>query len=324
MVKEVKIAIAFLRLIRIPNLVMIAVTQYFMRWFILKPLLGVSDFTVQLDTFQFASLVVATVLIAAAGYIINDYFDSKADLINRPGRVIIGRLITRRWAMTLHVVFTAIGILSGAYLAMSVHKLGLVMVFVFTSGVLWFYSTTYKRQLLIGNILISVLVGLVPLTVILFEFPLLVKRYALYTLATGVNFDYLIFWIVSYSVFAFMVNLIREIIKDMEDFEGDYIFGRQTVPIVWGMKMSSVIICSLIVITIVPIIYILINFLFDKLSLVYITGLILIPFLYIGIRIFLADSKKEYHTLSQLIKLIMLGGLLYCPLVTYIIHSIKV
>ena len=324
MVKQLKIAWAFLRLIRLPNLIIIAITQYFMRWFILKPLLEVSDFTVQLGTFQFASLVMATVLIAAAGYIINDYFDTKTDLVNRPGKVIVGRLVTRRWAMTLHIVFTALGILFGAYLAKSVNRLSLVMVFVFTSGVLWFYSTTYKRQLLVGNILISVLVGLVPLTVLIFEFPLLVKHYALYILANGINFNYLIFWIGSYAGFAFMVNLIREVIKDMEDFEGDYIFGRQTIPIVWGMKVSAVVVASLIALTVVPIIYLLVNYLFDKLSIIYIIMLIIVPFIIIGLGIFWAETKERYHTLSQVTKIIMISGLFYCPLVTYIVHHIKI
>ncbi|MBN2523349.1 MAG: geranylgeranylglycerol-phosphate geranylgeranyltransferase, partial [Bacteroidales bacterium] len=247
MVKQLKICLAFLRLIRLPNLVIIAITQYFMRWFILKPLLSVSDFKVQLNTLQFSLLVLSTVLIAAAGYIINDYFDRKTDLINRPGRVIVGRLIKRRYAMAFHIVFSTLGILAGTYLAYSIHRLSLGIVFIFATVVLWFYSTTYKRQVVIGNLIISMLVGFVPLMVLLFEFPLLVKRYELYILASGVNFSYLIFWVVSYTIFAFIVNLIREIIKDIEDFEGDYVFGRQTIPIAWGLQIAKWIVIGLIV-----------------------------------------------------------------------------
>jgi 4-hydroxybenzoate polyprenyltransferase len=112
MVKKLRLLAVFLRLIRWPNLLIIIITQYFMRWFILKPLLGVSEFSVQLNTLQFALLVAATVFIAAAGYIINDYFDRKTDLINRPGSVIVGRLISRRYAMIFHIIFSVIEVIS--------------------------------------------------------------------------------------------------------------------------------------------------------------------------------------------------------------------
>ncbi|MBN1596915.1 MAG: geranylgeranylglycerol-phosphate geranylgeranyltransferase [Bacteroidales bacterium] len=323
MVRSFKILFAFLRLIRTPNLIIIALTQYFIRWFILKPLLLVSDFRVQLSGMQFFLLVLSTMLIAAAGYIINDYFDRKTDLINRPGKVIVGRLISRRYAIIFHILFSAVGILLGMYLAKSINKLSLSVVFIFATGVLWFYSTTYKRQLLVGNLVISFLVGVVPLLVLIFEFPLLVNRYKLYILATGVNLHYLVFWIVSYAVFAFVINLIREIIKDMEDFEGDYIFGRQTVPIVWGINASKGIVISLIFLTIIPIFYLLVFHLSDKISFTYIILFIVVPLIIIAFGVFWASSKKQYYILSQLTKLVMLTGLLYCPLVNYIVSSYK-
>jgi 4-hydroxybenzoate polyprenyltransferase len=175
---------------------------------------------------------------------------------------------------------------------------------------------------LVGNLLISLLVGIVPMLVLLFEFPLLVKKYKLYVLATGINFDFLIFWIGSYAVFAFAINLIREIIKDMEDFEGDFVFGRQTIPIVWGMKASRYIVFSLILITIAPILYLLRFHLTDKISLVYILILIVSPLLTLAFGILVADSKKQYHILSQINKLVMLTGLMYCPLVYFIVQSL--
>jgi 4-hydroxybenzoate polyprenyltransferase len=278
---------------------------------------------VQLNTLQFSLLVLSTVLIAAAGYIINDYFDRKTDLINRPGRVIVGRLIKRRYAMAFHIIFTFLGILAGAYLAYTIHRLSLSIVFIFASTVLWFYSTTYKRQVLIGNLVISVLVGLAPLLVLLFEFPLLVKRYELHILASGITFNYLIFWVGSYSVFAFIVNLIREIIKDIEDFEGDYIFGRQTIPIAWGVKTAKLIVIALIIIMIAPIVYLLIYHLADKISFVYIVLFIIVPLIMLAFGVSWASNKKQYHILSQASKLIMLAGLIYCPIVNYIISSFK-
>ncbi len=324
MVRQLKIFLAFLRLIRFPNLVIIVITQYSIRWFILKPLLSVAGFRVQLGGLQFAMLVLSTVALAAAGYIINDYFDRKTDLINRPGTVIVGRLISRRYAMFFHIFFTAIGLLAGAALSYSIHRLSLTIVFLFVSVVLWLYSTSYKRQLLIGNILISILVGIVPMMVLLFEFPLLVKRYELYTLATGVNFDFLLFWVCSYSGFAFLLNLIREIVKDIEDFEGDYVFGRQTIPIVWGMKTAKKILIVLIIVMILPILYLLFFHLNDRISVSYILLFIAMPLILLAFGISWANTKTQYHTLSQIAKGIMFTGLLYCPIANYIImHHLR-
>jgi 4-hydroxybenzoate polyprenyltransferase len=310
-------------LIRLPNLLIIAVTQYFMRWYIMKPLLAVAGFDVQLGFLPFAALVLSTVFLAASGYIINDYFDRKIDYVNRPGTVIVGRIISLRYAMFFHIVFTILGIFLGAYVAKSINKLSLTVVFVFVSGLLWFYSTTYKRQLLVGNLIISLLTGIVPLLVLLFEFPLLVKRYKLYILASGIDFKFLIFWICSYSVFAFTINLIREIIKDMEDFEGDFVYGRQTIPIQWGMKTAKVFVAALAVIMNLPIAYLLIFHLRDPISLIYIPLVIIIPLFILAFSIFWADNKKQFHQLSLLTKIVMLAGILYCPIVNYIISNIK-
>ena len=323
MVRQLKIAFIFMRLIRFPNLVIIALTQYFIRWFILKPLLSVSGFRIQLDALQFSMLVLSTVFIAAAGYIINDYFDRKTDLINRPGSVIVGRLINRRYAMAFHIVFTTLGIIAGAYVAYSINHFSLSIVFIFASTVLWFYSTVYKRQVLVGNLIISILVGLVPMMVLLFEFPLLINRYQLHILASGVKFDYLIFWVGSYAIFAFIVNLVREIIKDIEDYEGDYVFGRQTIPIAWGVKTAKWIVIALIVIMLAPIVYLLVNHLSDKISFVYIVLFVIVPLIMLAFGVNWASTKKQYHILSQATKLIMLAGLIYCPLVNYIIANYK-
>ena len=308
---------------RFSNLVIIAITQYFLRWFIIKPILAYSGFKAQLSSLQFAALVLATVFLAAAGYIINDYFDRKTDLINRPGRVIVGRLIYPRYAMAAHFIFTMIGLFFGGFLAFNIHRLGLSSVFILSSVLLWFYSTTYKRQLIVGNVIISLLVGMVPLLTLMFEFPLLVEKYQLYILAEGNKFKILLFWILSYSAFAFIINLIREIVKDMEDFEGDYVFGCNSIPITWGMKTTRLIIANIIVITILPICYLLLFHLHDIISFIYIPLFIVFPLIILAIGIFRTDTKEQYHRLSLLIKMVMLTGLLYCPLVYYIISTLK-
>jgi 4-hydroxybenzoate polyprenyltransferase len=156
--------------------------------------------------------------------------------------------------------------------------------------------------------------------VLLFELPLLVKKYQYSNIVEGIDFGYLIVWICAYAGFAFMINLIREILKDMEDFEGDAVFGRHTIPIVWGMKTSRNIVIAMIGLTIVPILYLLYFHLDDKISFTYIILFIIVPLLLIAFGTFWAGSKQQYHTLSQMVKLTMLAGLLYCPIANYIIQ----
>ncbi|MCK4746009.1 MAG: UbiA family prenyltransferase, partial [Bacteroidales bacterium] len=146
----------FLKLIRFQNLFIIAATQYMMRLFIVVPILAVNGFEPQLDHFHFFLLVFSSIAITAAGYVINDYFDMKTDLLNRPSTVIVGRKISRRWAMILHIVLNTTGVFTGVYLSWYVGMPGFGLAYVLAAGLLWFYSTTYKRQFLIGNLIVSI------------------------------------------------------------------------------------------------------------------------------------------------------------------------
>ena len=167
---------AFLRLIRIQNLVIIIITQYIMRYCIIEPFLKINSFSLQLSNFHFFLLVISTILIAAAGYVINDYFDTRTDRLNRPNEVVIDKEIPRRYAILLHLIMNFIGVGIGIYLSFYIKVPGLSIVFIVTAGLLWFYSTDYKRQFLIGNILVSIMTAAVPILVILYEMPLLWQK----------------------------------------------------------------------------------------------------------------------------------------------------
>ncbi|HJX70609.1 MAG TPA: UbiA family prenyltransferase, partial [Bacteroidales bacterium] len=171
-----------------------------------------NGFDLQMSNFDFFLLVLATVCLTAGGYIINDYFDRKADLVNRPGAVIVGLLIKSRWTMVFHIVFNSIGILSGLYLAFKIHAIYLGILFILGSGILWFYSTTYKKQLIIGNLIVSFSTGMVPVLVLLFELPLLSARYGSIIDAMGINANQLAGWILGFAIFGFLISLIREIV----------------------------------------------------------------------------------------------------------------
>ena len=315
---------SFLKLIRYKNLLIIAVAQYIMRFCIIKPFLQLNGFHLQLDDFHFFLLVLTTMLIASAGYVINDYFDIRTDRINKPDRVIIDSAISRRQAIALQTALSLSGIAIAIYLSWHVGVLPLALLFVLCSGVLWFYSTTYKRQLLIGNFVVSVMTGGVPLLVALYEIPLLNKAYGDIMIQNHVNFNYRFLWIVGFSFFAFLTNFIREIIKDAEDFEGDSAYGMNTVPIYFGIGVTKSILAVLISVSII-LLKLIMRFIVlsgEKIDLItsgYFIFLLIVPFSILLYMVITASSKKDYHNASVLIKFIMLAGILYSCVVRYIV-----
>jgi 4-hydroxybenzoate polyprenyltransferase len=316
---------SILLLVRFPNLVIIAATQYAMRYLVMEPLLPSREFELQFGDLQFFLLVLSTVFIAAAGYIINDYFDTKADMINKPAKVVVGLKISRRVAMILHAMLNIMGVGIGIYLGFYIGVPALSMVFLLATGLLWFYSTTYKRQFLVGNLSVSLLTGLVPFMVVLFEIPLLNRVYGPEMLLHKVNFNYILAWVGGFSFFAFLTTLIRELIKDAEDFEGDSAYGMRTVPIVLGITWTRVIVTVLIGVTAGTLLYLLFKYIMfsveppDYYSLVYFIVLLLVPMVLLAIRVLSARVKKDYHRASTLIKLIMLSGILDSAMVFYLV-----
>ncbi|OFX83178.1 MAG: hypothetical protein A2W99_12865 [Bacteroidetes bacterium GWF2_33_16] len=311
----------FLRLIRYRNLLIIVLTQYLMRWSIIKPILKVYDFELQFSEINFFFLVLSTVFITAAGYVINDYFDTKTDLVNRPETVLVGRIIDRRSAILLHIILNTIGIGMGIYVSFYIGIPTLSLVFVFITGILWFYSTTYKRQFLIGNLIVALLTALVPLMVLLFEIPLLNKVYGYILLETRASFNQIIVWILSFAFYAFILTLIREIIKDIEDYEGDSAYGRQTMPIVLGVVNSKVILASFIIFTLFSLLYAYFRFLTGPITLIYFLVFLIVPLIVLLYKLIIAETKNEYHSASRLSKMIMLAGILYSLVANYIINQ---
>lgn len=314
-----------LKLVRFPNLLIIAATQYAMRYLVMAPLLPSKTFTLQFGNLQFSLLVLSTIFIAAAGYIINDYFDTQADMINKPARVVVGVKIGRRVAMNLHAMLNIIGIGLGIYLSFYIKLPILSIVFLLATGLLWFYSTNYKRQFLIGNLSVALLTGLVPLMVILFEIPLLNREYGQVMLRNEASFNYIIAWVGGFSFFAFLTTLIREVIKDTEDFEGDMAYGMKTLPIILGTLWTKIVVVVLIAFTLFTLLFLLFKYIFfsvepaDYISLVYFIVLLALPLTALALQMMLARDKKDFHRASTLIKLIMLSGILYSVMVFYLV-----
>ncbi len=324
--------ISLFKLIRLPNLIMVAATQYLMRYAIIDAILqfynnhsqGDFNFQLQISDWNFGILVFATVLLTAAGYVINDYFDTKTDILNRPDTVIVGKTISRRQAMTLHLSLNIVGIMLGSYVAWRIGHLKFGLIFVIIAGILWFYSTTYKRQLLVGNLLVAFLAAMVPLLVIIFEMPMLNKEYSAILLKYNQTFMPIFLWVLSFAYFAFFTTLIREIIKDFEDFEGDAAYGRNTLPIVWGNVISKSVVVSLLVIVAASILFLLLKFLKQsELSIWYLIITQFVPLIFVITKIILAKNKKDYSIASIAMKLIMLFGVLYSPIAAYVFMNIN-
>jgi 4-hydroxybenzoate polyprenyltransferase len=265
--------------------------------------------TLQFPWYDFILLVIATVFITAGGYVINDYFDIKTDLINK-GKVIVGTKIPRRQAMMWHSIFNIAGVAAGFYISYKAGYIWLGTLFLVVSGILYFYSASYKRQFLIGNIIVALLTAMVPMLVVFYEWPSLYKYYALNAIKLP-DINFIIYWVGGFSLFAFLTNLIREIIKDIEDFEGDIAYGRNTVPVVIGILSAKVVSVCLIMITILLLYLAWHFFINDTITLIYISVAIVLPLLYVIYKLLISSDKKQLHSASSILKVVMITGVLY-------------
>jgi 4-hydroxybenzoate polyprenyltransferase len=296
-----KVFSAFLKLIRWSNLVFIAGTQLLFYFFIYLPLY---DFTP--DYFSLAWLIVASVLIAAGGYVINDYFDINIDQVNKPNENVLTHTINRRTAILLHLLFSIAGILATA-IAVSFQKWYLIIANIICVILLWLYSTSFKRQFLIGNIVISLLTAWTVLILFFAKVP--------FVSAFG-NQDPLTikFFRVSflYAGFAFVISLIREAIKDVEDMDGDIRYGCKTLPIVAGLFATKIYTTIWIVVLIGSLIVLQLYILQFGwwLAVLYSLFFVVLPLFYLFIKHKNARLPKEFAQLSRLTKTIMLTGII--------------
>ena len=310
-----KMIMLFLKLIRFPNLLVIVLVQYLMRYAIMSPILQKNGFELQMSNTDFFLLVLSTALLAAAGYVINDYFDRKSDMINRPDEVIVGHRINRRLAMLLHVVLNTIAIIIGFYLSYKIAKFELAVVYLIVPGLLWYYSTFFQKKVLIGNFVLAGFVALVPLLVPLFEIPLLRSVYNSGIIKLNTDFENLFIWILSFAFFAFMMTMIFVLIKDMANKEGDIESGRKSLPIVFGVKNTKIVIYFISIITIAISLYLIFTRMFDVLTLTYYIVAILLPFVLLIRLLASAKTVCDFQSIELYPKIIMLAGIAYTIIV---------
>ena len=299
--------INFLNLIRWKNLLLIAFVQILIKYALLEPF-EVVKFT--LNDFGFGLLVLATLCIAAAGNVINDIYDVETDFVNKPNKVIVGNSISEKTTFNMYIVLTIIGVGVGFYLSNLIGRSGFSAIFVIISALLYIYATYLKQTLLVGNIVVSFLVAMSLLIVGLFELlPVITDQ----NQETQLTFFKIIF---DYAIFAFMINLLREMIKDIEDINGDYKVEMKTLPIIIGRERALKIIFALSIVPLLAVIYYTITYLYKHyIAVGYFLIFIIAPLLYFTIKSFSAETKKEINFLSAFLKIIMFFGVM--PLLLY-------
>ncbi|MFV0604946.1 MAG: geranylgeranylglycerol-phosphate geranylgeranyltransferase [Niabella sp.] len=296
---------AFFKLIRLPNLIFIVLTQVLFQYCIYAPIY-VNNIPYG-DNLELTLLILASVFIAAGGYIINDYFDINIDMINKPGKTVLGQQLNRRWALAWHFVLSAAGVLLTAIAVNPFSRWYIVFANIGSVVLLWFYSARFKKDALIGNVIVALLTAWTIMIIFL-------SKYSLADAFTNVTEEQVKFFrfAILYSGFAFIISLIREAVKDVEDMPGDLKFGCKTMPIVWGIRATKIYVAlwASILIAILCIILVYILQFGWWLAVIYCIIFIIAPMLHFFRNLMRATNTNDYHRLSNLSKLVMFSGIL--------------
>lgn len=286
----------FLQLIRYKNLLMLIFMMVLFKYKFFWEFLKFTNFSINLDTFL---LLISIIFITASGNIINDIFDVEVDLINKPNKVIIDKYISKKRAFHLYYIINFVGIIFSIYLCYSLNKLNLSLIFIATSILLFIYSKYLKKRALLGNFIVSVLIAISILLIYVFS----------QAGVTGQN-NAILYYFLCYAFFAFILNFIREIVKDIEDIDGDYSQNMKTLPIVIGRKRTQNVVLALALIPLLLSVYFAFGY-FNQFTIsLYILFFTILPLVYFIYKINDIKSKKEFHKLSTLLKLIMFFGML--------------
>jgi 4-hydroxybenzoate polyprenyltransferase len=303
-------------LLRLPNLLIIVLTQYLLGYGIIRPLMVRQGAVPPLGHFDFFILVMITVLIAAGGYIINDHFDVNADRRNRPGKNMLEGVISVRHALRVYYILNGIAISGGIYMAWMASSFQLGLIFPVIIGLLWFYSSRYQRMPFWGNLIVALLSAMVVLIIWLFEFFMLLRNGGEFVnvirqLETINNYVW------GYALFAFLVTLFREMLKDVQDLEGDRVMGYRTIPVIWGAGPARTIAAAVIGLTVV-LLALCQWYLYSKgmqLPFWYLLVAVQPLLLYLLYQVITTRDNDKYGFLGTTAKVIMIAGVLSMELV---------
>ncbi len=291
----------YLVIFRWKNLLMIILVQALLKFVLFQKF----ELNITLDFIHFLLLALSSVFIAMAGYIINDINDIKADEINKPNKVFVGKQISFKTANNLFLAFNSLGLLIGFYLTIYIHKNSFFIIYIIISLLLYRYSIDLKKRYIVSNLVVSFIVFLSIIIVPIFD--IVPATNALNRDAQIVIFK-LVFII---SIFAFFLTWIREILKDIEDVAGDKKIHSKTIPIVNGIQKSKSVLAILSIITFIGVTYFVYHiYQTNSIASMYLLVCVSLPLLYFAFKIKVAKTKKEFHQLSNLLKAIMLLGIL--------------
>lgn len=301
--------LSYSKLFRPVNLLIIAATQYLVLFYVIRPFMLMSNVELQMSHLDFALFVFSNLLLAAAGYAINDYYDTDIDAVNKPDKNVLLTKIPRKKAYTLNFVLNALACAIGFYIAFRVGSFKLGFLFVVVALVLFYYSLKYKRQFLTGNIVVALLAAYSVLSVWLFQFFAIKNNPVAFADLVG-SFSVISIFVGGLALFAFLTTLIREIIKDMEDREGDKEYGCNTLPVNKGFSFTKKIVLWLTIFTMMLLAGAQF-FLFSSFYMVtWYFFVVQIMFVYLIIKVMKSKEKEEFHFLSIFAKIIMIAGIL--------------
>ena len=291
----------FLKLIRYQNLLMLAFMQLIFRYGFFK----FQNIPLALADWQYGLLVLSTILLAAGGYVINNIYDQETDSDNKPNDVIVGRGISETQAYNLYFALTVSGVAIGFYLSNVIQKPGFASIFILVAATLYLYASSLKQMMLIGNIVVALLLSFSVIIIGIFDL------YPATVLENQQQMKIFFSILLDYAVFAFMINILREMIKDIEDMDGDYNQGMNTLPIAIGKLRTCKIIFVLSIIPVLSILLYINKYLLDLLWVtIYMLLFVCGPLILFTVKMLKANTKKDFHFLSLLLKFILLFGIL--------------
>ncbi len=306
-----------LKLLRWPNLVIIIISMMLIQFCVINPLLGVEAFYAGMTSLEFTLLILATIFITIGGYLINDYFDIDVDRLNKPGKNQVGMKFPVATVQILYWLFTVSGVLLGIILSWMLNQINYSLIFVFSAGLLWFYSERYQCIPLIGNLVVAFLSALSFGLVWLFGFFALSNDAVAFTTVQA-SFPLVNKMVLMYMGFAFITSLFREVTKDMEDAAGDERFGCRTFAVAFGLKKSKILGVFVALVGLVGSIWF--QIFAYRAEFFALFGFFVLIDLLFGWSIFWllkAENKLHFKRLSTFIKVLMLLGILSMVLVYF-------
>ncbi len=298
----------YLKLIRYQNLLMLAFMQLVFRYLFLAQ----SYVDLALTDINYILLVIATVCIAAGGYVINNIMDQDTDEIAKPQNRVVGVSISETVAYNWYIGLTIVGVGIGFYLSNVIYKPTFASMFILVATLLYMYATSFKQIPVLGNVVVALMLSTSIIIIGLFDILPAIDVDNRFRMKEAFEI------LMHYAIFAFIINLIREIVKDMEDMDGDYLSGINSLPIAIGVQKTKIIVGVLTVISIGILAYYVNSNLFELDYVVYYAIILIVgPLIYFGVKLLNAATKKEYHHLSLVLKIILFFGILSVAVIVF-------